>query len=193
MNELTLQTKQNEVSALTAKIKESASIVVVDYLGLTVLQVTKLRKNLREAGCEMKVIKNNIVRRAAKEAGYEEIVESIVGPNAIAFSKDDSVAAAKVLYDFAKGNKKLDMKVGVIDGAYVDNAELTVYATIPSRETLLTMLAAGMMGTVKDLAIALHMYIDEDSEEETEEVVDAPVAEEATEEPATETKEDSAE
>ncbi|QVK21502.1 50S ribosomal protein L10 [Mycoplasmatota bacterium] len=165
MNELILQQKQNEVSALTAKINESASVVVVDYLGLTVSQVTDLRRRLRAEGCEMKVIKNNIVRRAAKEAGYEELVDSLTGPNAIAFSNEDSIAAAKVLYDFAKDNKMLDLKVGVIDGNYVSNEELMVYATIPSRETLLTMLAAGMMGTVKDLAISLHLYTEEDSEE----------------------------
>lgn len=168
MNELTLQRKIEEVNALTAKINESASIVVVDYLGLTVSQVTELRRKLYAEGCEMKVIKNNIVRRAAIEAGHEELVDSLKGPNAIAFSKEDSVAAAKVLYDFAKENDLLDLKVGVIDGNFVNNEELMVYATIPSRDTLLTMLAAGMMGTVKDLAIALHMYTEEDSEESAE-------------------------
>ncbi len=168
MNELTLQRKVDEVNALTAKINDSASIVVVDYLGLTVEQVTTLRRNLLAEGCEMKVIKNNIVRRAAVEAGQEDLVDSLKGPNAIAFSKEDSVAAARVLYDFAKENDKLDLKVGVIDGNYVGNDELLVYATLPSREQLLTMLAAGMMGTVKDLAIAMHLYTEEDGEEAAE-------------------------
>jgi len=166
MNELTLQRKQDEVNALTTRINESASIVVVDYLGLSVKQVTELRRRLREEGCEMKVIKNNIVRRAAKEAGFEELVDSLTGPNAIAFSQEDSVAAARVLYDFAKENKKLDLKVGVIDGSYVNNEQLMVYATLPSRETLLTMLAAGLMGTVKDLAIAMHLYTEDLDESE---------------------------
>jgi len=168
MNELTLQRKVDEVNALTAKINDSSSIVVVDYLGLTVEQVTTLRRNLLAEGCEMKVIKNNIVRRAAIEAGHEDLVDSLIGPNAIAFSKEDSVAAARVLYDFAKENDKLDLKVGVIDGNYVGNDELLVYATLPSREQLLTMLAAGMMGTVKDLAIAMHLYTEEDGEEAAE-------------------------
>lgn len=168
MNELTLQRKIDEVNALTAKIDESASIVVVDYLGLTVEQVTKLRRALLAEGCEMKVIKNNIVRRAAIEAGHEQLVDSLTGPNAIAFSKEDSVAAARVLYDFAKENDKLDLKVGVIDGAFVGNEELMVYATLPSRDQLLTMLAAGLMGTVKDLAIAMHLYTEEDAEESAE-------------------------
>jgi len=168
MNELTLQRKVDEVNALTAKINDSSSIVVVDYLGLTVEQVTTLRRNLLAEGCEMKVIKNNIVRRAAIEAGHEDLVDSLKGPNAIAFSKEDSVAAARVLYDFAKENDKLDLKVGVIDGNYVGNDELLVYATLPSREQLLTMLAAGMMGTVKDLAIAMHLYTEEDGEEAAE-------------------------
>jgi len=168
MNELRLQRKIDEVAALTAKINESSSIVVVNYLGLTVDQVTTLRKNLLAEGCEMKVIKNNIVRRAAIEAGHEDLVDSLKGPNAIAFSKEDSVAAARVLYNFAKENDKLELKVGVIDGNFVDNEELMVYATLPSRDTLLTMLAAGMMGTVKDLAIALHLYTEEDAEESAE-------------------------
>jgi large subunit ribosomal protein L10 len=168
MNELTLQKKIDEVNALTAKIEESASIVVVDYLGLTVEQVTTLRRALLAEGCEMKVIKNNIVRRAAIEAGHNDLVDSLTGPNAIAFSKEDSVAAARVLYDFAKENDKLDLKVGVIDGAFVGNEELMVYATLPSRDQLLTMLAAGLMGTVKDLAIAMHLYTEEDADESAE-------------------------
>jgi large subunit ribosomal protein L10 len=168
MNELTLQRKVDEVNALTAKINDSASIVVVDYLGLTVMQVTKLRQALLAEGCEMRVIKNNIVKRAAIEAGHNDLVDSLTGPNAIAFSKEDSVAAARVLYDFAKENDKLDLKVGVIDGNYVGTDELLVYATLPSREQLLTMLAAGMMGTVKDLAIAMHLYTEEDAEESAE-------------------------
>jgi len=172
MNELRLQAKISEVNALTAKINESSSIVIVDYLGLTVQQVTVLRKALLAEGCEMKVIKNNIVKRAAIEAGFSDLVDSLTGPNAIAFSKGDSVAAARVLYDFAKENDKLDLKVGVIDGSYVANDELLVYATLPSRQSLLTMLAAGMMGTVKDLAIALHMYTDESAEESVEESVE---------------------
>lgn len=172
MNELTLQKKVAEVNALTAKINESSSIVVVDYLGLSVQQVTELRKLLLAEGCELKVIKNNIVKRAAIEVGQSDLVDSLTGPNAIAFSKEDSVAAARVLYNFAKENDKLDLKVGVIDGNYVGNDELLVYATLPSREQLLTMLAAGMMGTVKDLAIALHMYADEDTEEVVEESVE---------------------
>lgn len=161
MNELKLQQKQEEVNTLAAKMSDSASVVVVDYLGLTVGQVTTLRQNLLEAGCEMKVIKNNITRRAAEQAGYGELVDSLKGPNAVAFSSDDAVAAAKVLYDFSKENEKLELKVGVIDGNYVDNNELLVYAQLPSRETLLTQVAAGLIGTVRDLSIALNLYTEE--------------------------------
>ncbi len=161
MNELILQNKIKEVDALFAKIEKSSSIVVVDYLGLSVGQMTDLRTKLRVANCEMKIIKNNIVRRSAIKAGFEDLVGSLKGPNAIAFSKEDSVAAAKILYDFAKENDKLDLKVGVIDGNFVENSELLVYAQLPSRETLLTMLAGGLIATVKDLAIALNLYAEE--------------------------------
>lgn len=161
MNELRLQQKVDEVNALAAKISDSASVVVVDYLGLNVDQVTRLRRSLYEAGCEMKVIKNNITRRAAEQAGYGEMVSSLTGPNAIAFSSDDAVAAAKVLYDFSQENKQLELKVGVIDGNYVNTDELMVYAQLPSRETLLTQVAAGLYGQVRNLAVALHLYTEE--------------------------------
>ena len=107
----------------------------------------------------MKVIKNNITKRAAVVAGFSELGDSLFGPNAVAFSKDDSVAPAKVVYEFSKTNKKLELKVGVVDGAYMNNAQINTIATIPSREVLLTMFAAGIMMPIKEVAIALDLHM----------------------------------
>lgn len=159
MSKKAIANKEVEVNALVEKMNSSNSFVIANYSGLTVEQVTKLRVELREAGCELKVIKNNITKRAAKAAGYEEMKEALVGPNAVAFSYDDSVSAAKTIYEFAKENKALELKVGVVDGEYMDNIKIQKIATIPTREVLLTMIAAGIMTPIKEIAIALDLHM----------------------------------
>ena len=158
MSEKAIARKQVEVQELAERMKSSSSFVIVDYAGLTVEQVTKLRRELLDNGCEMQVIKNNITRRAAEAAGFSELTEALVGPNAVAFGDTDSVAAAKVVYDFAKENNALELKVGVVDGEYMNNEKITTIATIPSRETLLTMFAAGLLQPIKEVAIALDLH-----------------------------------
>ena len=156
-----IERKKQEVEALVEKMQNARSFVIVDYSGLTVEQVTKLRRELRDNGCDMVVIKNNITRRAADQLGFNAMNDSLVGPNAVAFSHVDSVSAAKVVYDFAQENKALELKVGVVDGEYMDNEHINVIATIPSRETLLTMIAAGLLQPVKEVAIALDLMAQE--------------------------------
>lgn len=160
MSTKAIEKKQVLVEELTQKMTEANAFVVLDYLGLTVDQVTKLRVQLLENGCEMHVVKNNISRRAAKAAGYDKMVEHLVGPNALAFSYQDSVSAAKVVYDFAKDYKKLELKVGVVDGEFMNNDKIQTIATIPSRETLLTMFAGGIMQPIREVAVALHLHIE---------------------------------
>ena len=111
-----LEAKQAVVDEISSKLKSSVSVVVVDYRGLNVSQVTELRKQLREAGIDFKVYKNSMSRRAAEAAGLEGLNEHLTGPNAIAFSTEDVVAPAKILNDFAKKNDKLEIKAGVIEG-----------------------------------------------------------------------------
>lgn len=152
-----IERKKQEVQALVERMQSSKSFVIVDYSGLTVEQVTNLRRELRENGCEMLVIKNNITRRAAAELGFSDLEAQLVGPNAVAFSEEDSVSAAKVVYDFALENKSLELKVGVVDGEYMDNDNIKVIATIPSRDTLLTMIASGILQPIKEVAIALDL------------------------------------
>jgi large subunit ribosomal protein L10 len=160
--------KSEAVQVLVEKLQSVNSFVVVDYSGLTVEQVTKLRRELTANGCELKVIKNNITKRAAVSAGYSELTESLTGPNAIAFSTEDSVSAAKVIHEFAKENKALELKVGVVDGEYMNNEKIEQIATIPSRDILLTMIAAGLLQPIKEVAIAIDLHtknLEENSQE----------------------------
>lgn len=168
MSQKTIEKKKQLVASLKERLESANSFVVLDYSGLTVEQVTKLRVQLLENQCEMAVIKNNISRRAVEMAGHKEVAESLTGPNAIAFSLEDSVSAAKVVYEFAKENDALELKVGVVDGEYMDNEKIQTIATIPSREELLTMFAAGILEPIRDVAIALDLMTQEESETETE-------------------------
>jgi len=158
MSEKAIAKKMEEVSVVTERMANANSFVIVDYAGLTVEQVTKLRKELLANECELKVIKNNITKRAAEAAGFSEVTEALVGPNAVAFGDNDSVAAAKAVYEFAKENPQLELKVGVVDGEFMNNEKITTIATIPSREALLTMFAAGILQPIKEVAIALDLH-----------------------------------
>ena len=164
MKEILLQ-KQNEVAELTERIKNSAAVIAFKYQGLTVEAFQQLRKDMRSNGCEISVIKNNISRRAAKECGYD-LDDAFVGPVAIVFSKDDVVAPAKVLFKAAETNKVIEVVKGVVDGDVYSFDQLETLATLPSYETLLTQLAAGMLGTVRQLAIGLNMLVEQGQEQE---------------------------
>ena len=162
MKEILLH-KQNEVAELTERIKNSAAVIAFKYQGLTVEAFQQLRRDMRSNGCEVAVIKNNISRRAARECGYD-LDDAFVGPVAIVFSKDDVVAPAKVLFKAAETNKVIEVVKGVVDGDVYSFDQLETLATLPSYETLLTQLAAGMLGTVRQLAIGLNMLVEQGQE-----------------------------
>ena len=164
MKEILLQ-KQNEVAELTESIKNSAAVIAFKYQGLTVEAFQQLRRDMRSNGCEISVIKNNISRRACKECGYD-LDDAFVGPVAVVFSKDDVVAPAKVLFKAAETNKVIEVVKGVVDGDIYSFDQLETLATLPSYETLLTQLAAGMLGTVRQLAIGLNMLVEQGQEQE---------------------------
>ena len=176
MNESIRQQKVGQVTELVERIQSSKSMIVTDYLGLSVDQMTNLRRKLYEAGCSIEVIKNNITRRAVQEAGFNQLDDQLIGPNAIAFSQDDAISAAKILYDFSQTADNLELKAGIIDGKYVTFDELLIYAKLPSRETLLTQIAAGLLGTVRDLAVAIHLFSEIGNEAATPEPAKAPPA-----------------
>lgn len=151
-----LELKKEVVSNIVDGIKGSESVILFQYQGLTVSELSELRKKLRETDATVKVYKNTLLRRALDELNlsFEGFLE---GPNAILFGKN-LLEPIKVLADFAKNHEKLEIRIGIISGSVADLATINEYATIPSREGLLTMLAAGMMEHVRNLSIALNLY-----------------------------------
>ncbi|WP_126424768.1 50S ribosomal protein L10 [Brevibacillus marinus] len=147
--------KVKTVEEIASKLRESQTTVIADYRGLSVAQVTELRKQLREAGVEFKVYKNTLARLATAKEGLTELDQYLLGPNAIAFSKDDVVAPAKILVDFAKQNEKLEIKGGIIEGKVVGVNEIKALASLPSREGLLSMLLSVLQAPMRNFALAV--------------------------------------
>lgn len=150
-----IQEKQEAVAVVAAKLNESSSTIVADYRGLNVAQVTELRKQLREAGVEFQVLKNSIVRRATEGTDLESLSSILTGPTAVAFSKEDAVAPAKILNSFAKANDALKLKGGVVEGKVVSVEEVKALAELPSREGLLSMLLSVLQAPVRNFALAV--------------------------------------
>ncbi|CAM3936599.1 50S ribosomal protein L10 [Mesobacillus zeae] len=160
-----LETKKQLVEEISEKFKASKSTIVVDYRGLTVGELTELRKQLREAGVEFKVYKNSMTRRAAESAELAGLNEALTGPNAIAFSTEDVVAPAKILNDFAKKNEALEIKAGVIEGNLATVEEVKALADLPSREGLLSMLLSVLQAPIRNLALAAKAVADQKEEQ----------------------------
>ena len=158
-----LEAKQKVIDEIKGHVEESSSIVLFDYRGITDSEAKELRIKLREADSDYKVYKNTLMARAFDDLKID-LKDSLVGPSAFAFS-NDQVSAIKILSDFAKDHPALVLKVGIVDGELADQAKLAEYATLPSREGLLTMLAGGMIGLVKDLSICLDLYSQQKEEE----------------------------
>ncbi len=156
-----VELKVNQVNELVEKMKSSKSVVAFKYQGLSVEKFMQLRRDMRSHGCEVAVIKNNISRRAAKECGYDGFADLIAGPLALIFASEDMVAPAKEIFKFAKDNSMVEVVTGVVDGDVYDYAKLEQLSKLPSYETLLTQLAAGMLGTVSQLAIGLNMLVEQ--------------------------------
>jgi len=153
-NAKVLEQKKQLVEELSSKLRSSACTVVTDYRGLSVAQVTELRKQLREANVEFKVIKNTLIRRATAEAELSELDNVISGPTAIAFS-EDAVAPAKILIEFAKKNEQLEIKGGVVEGKVVGLDQIKALAELPSREGLLSMLLSVLQAPIRNFALAV--------------------------------------
>ena len=160
-----IESKKVQVEEIAEKFKAAASVVVVDYRGLTVGQVTELRKQLREAGVEFKVYKNTLTRRAAEAAGLEGINEFLTGPNAIAFSNEDVVAPAKIVNEFAKKNEALEIKAGIIEGTIASVEDVKALAELPSREGLLSMLLSVLQAPVRNFALATKAVAEQKEEQ----------------------------
>ena len=164
MSEAALAKKETLVQAAAEKFESAASVVIVDYRGLTVEEVTNLRKQLRDAGVEMKVIKNSILSRAAKKVGLDGLDEVFTGPTAVAFSNDDVVAPAKIIDEFAKDAKALEIKGGVIEGKVSSVEQITALAKLPNREGLLSMLLSVLQAPVRNVAYAVKAVAEKNEE-----------------------------
>ena len=157
-----IEQKQLIVDEIREKFNNAKSVVLFDPRGLKVSEVTELRRSLRESGSDYKVYKNTLAKRALVDSGLE-LDGYLEGPTAISFSTDE-LAPVKILSDFAKTHEALELKAGVVEGKVANSEDLKSYAAIPSREGLLTMLAGGLIGTVKDLSICLDLYSKEKEE-----------------------------
>ena len=154
-SEKIINQKKEEVANLAAKMKEAKIILLTDYRGINVADVTELRSELRKSDSEYKVIKNNIIRRALAENGIEGLDDLLEGPTAVIMNNEDYLEAAKAIYNYGKDNDFYKIKGGVIEGKVMTAEEIITLAKLPSRETLLSMLAGALLGNISKLAVAL--------------------------------------
>jgi len=181
-SEKVLAQKKEVVAGLVEKLQGSVAGVLVDYKGISVADDTKLRKDLREAGVEYFVVKNTLLERAADQVGFEALKEHLNGTSALAVSKEDPVAAAKILTKYAEASKgKFTVKAGFVDGGVIDAAKVSELGNLPSREGLLSMLLSALTGNLRGLACALNAIAEKNGEgepaAEAAEAAEAPAAE----------------
>lgn len=162
MNQEIINAKAEVVKEVTAKAKESGSLTVVEYRGLTVAEITALRRSLKEVDAEMTVYKNTMVERAAKELGYEGLDEALKGPNAYVFSKD-AIAGPKILAKAAKRNEHLVIKGGVVDGKVLSAQDMKVIATLPGRDGLISMFLSCLQAPVRKFACTVKAIADKNN------------------------------
>ena len=188
-----VELKQPIVAAIAEDVKDAQSVVIVDYRGLTVAEDTELRKQLREAGIVYKVCKNTMMKRAFEGTEFEGLSAYLEGPSAMAVSKDDATAPARIICKFAKTADKLEVKAGVVEGKVYDMAGVQALSAIPSREELLSKLLGSIQSPIANFARVIKQIAENGgaTAEATEEVAE-PVAE-ATEAPAEEAVETTAE
>ena len=154
-SEKNINLKKEEVSKLAEQMKEAKLILLVDYRGINVAEVTDLRTELRNIDAEYKVIKNNITRRALAECKLEGLEEQLEGPTALIMTDKEYLEPTKVIYNFTKTHDFYKIKGGVIEGKVMSAEEIVTLAKLPSREELLSMLAGGLLASISKLAIAL--------------------------------------
>ena len=147
-----VELKKPIVEEISANIADAQGVVLVNYSGLTVAQDTQLRKELREAGVHYKVYKNTMMKRAFAGTAFESLTKDLDGTNAIAISKDDATAPARIIAKFAKTTPKLEMVSGVVEGNYYDKAGMEALANVPSREELLGKLLGSIQSPITNFA-----------------------------------------
>ena len=154
-SEKNINLKKEEVSKLAEQMKNAKLILLTDYRGINVSDVTALRAEIRNIGAEYKVIKNNITRRALAECGIEGLDEQLEGPTAVIMTSEDYLEPTKVIYNFTKNNDYYKIKGGVVDGKVMTAEEIITLAKLPSRQELISMLAGGLLANISKFAVAL--------------------------------------
>ena len=147
--------KEKDVNELDEKMKDASLVLLTDYRGIDVLNVTNLRNDLRNVNAEYKVIKNNIIRRALEMNGETGLNELLEGPTAMVIGDEDYLEPSKVIYNFSKANDFYKIKGGIIDGKVLTAEEIITLAKLPSRQELLAKLAGSLLGNITKLAVAL--------------------------------------
>ena len=154
-SENVLKQKEEEVKKLAEKLKEAKVILLTDYRGINVADVTKLRADLRNTNSEYKVIKNNIIKRALDTNGESGLDDLLEGPTALVIGTEDYLEPSKVIYNFSKNNEFYKIKGGIIDGKVMTAEEIITLAKLPSRQELMAKLAGALLGNITKLAVAL--------------------------------------
>ncbi len=154
-NAKNIERKKQEVTKLAEEIKNSKLVLLTEYRGITVDEDTKLRRDLRATNSNYRIIKNNITRRALEEAKIEGLTDQLVGPVAVVLNEEEYLDAAKVIYKFTKDNDYYKIKGGIIEGKVMTPEEIITLAKLPSRDTLLSMLAGALLGNISKLAVGL--------------------------------------
>ena len=155
-NQKILDAKQTIIDEIASKTKESATTLFFNCTELPVADLTDLRRKLRENDCELKVYKNTLAKRALDSLNYD-LEGELNGPKAVAFGKD-AIAPIKIVSEFAKTHPTLDLRIAIVDGEVTKQDKIKELANVPSRDTLLTMFAAGLMEHVKNVAICLDLH-----------------------------------
>ena len=154
-SEKIINQKIKEVEELAEKINKAKVVLLTDYRGINVEDVTGVRAKLRGANTEYRVIKNNITRRALEKCGFEGLDELLVGPTAVVLGYEEYLEPSKIIYEYANNNENYTIKGGIIEGKVVSAEEIITLAKLPSRETLIAQLAGALLGNVTKLAVAL--------------------------------------
>lgn len=154
-----IEEKKQVVQEIQDKLEKATLVVFTDYRGLNVEEMSILRNRLRVPGVEYKVLKNTMTGFALENLGYTDIIEHITGPNAVLFSTDDVVGPAKTLYEFIKEKKKLEVKVGILEGQIVPAQKVKALADLPPREVLLAQVVGTMQAPISSLVYVLNANI----------------------------------
>ena len=150
-----IELKKGVVADIKQKFEKAQTAVLVDYRGLNVAEDTELRNQLRKAGVEYAVLKNTMINLAIQDMGLDGMKAHLEGPTAVAFGYEDAIAPAKILSEFIKKSKKMSIKCGVCDGAYLDEAGVQALANTPGREVLIAKIMGSLMSSVSKFVYAL--------------------------------------